>query len=94
MEPCTFQTQNRKIKKIYTGKISYTSGNGNPKTIFTFFSKVSCSYVSGKENPEKILYISGNGSPVKTSYISERYIQNPSTFRTRSIFKTPAYSEP
>ena len=36
-----------------------------PKKLLTFFSKESCSHVSGNRNPEKVLYISGNGSPKK-----------------------------
>ena len=69
--------------------MSYPLGNGNPKEII---------YISGNENPEKILIFqetelsntSGNGTFL---IFRERYIQNPSIFRTRSIFRTLTYLE-
>ena len=37
MEPCTFHPKLEKIKEIHTGKISDTSGNGNPEKISYVF---------------------------------------------------------
>ena len=47
-----FSAWDQKIKEILPEKISYTSGNGNPKK----------SYVSGKGNTPKNYYISENGT--------------------------------
>ena len=59
MKLCTFQP---KFEKIHSGKVSYTSGNGNPEKISHMFSKESFSYNSGNGNPEKTFYISRNGT--------------------------------
>ena len=59
MEPCAFQPKLEQQKNPPI-KISCISGNGSPKTTFYIFTKETCSYVSGKGNPEKILYILRN----------------------------------
>ena len=43
-----------KNKKIYPGKISYTSENGNSKKKSYIFSKESFSYISGNRNSKKL----------------------------------------
>ena len=72
---------------------------------FLYFLK-KASKTAGNGNPEKILileetelsYISGNGTFLyfrKCNFLIflERHIQNPSKFRTRSIFRTLTYLE-
>ena len=49
-------------KKIHSGKVSYTSGNGNSEKTSHMFSKESFSYNSGNGNPEKKFYISWTGT--------------------------------
>ena len=51
----TFKLKLEKENKIHPGKISYISGNGNPKLISYIFSKESCFYISGNGNPKKFL---------------------------------------
>ena len=86
MKHCTFRTQPSKFfpKKTRSEKISY---------IFLYFPK---------QKPRKKIFLSGNKTflylrkrilsifqETELSYISDRYIQNPSIFRT--TFK-PVYS--
>ena len=94
-----FSAQAWKIKKSTPRKTSYTSGNpsGLPKKILMFFSKESCSYISENGNlEENLLNIKKNLYFRKRNFLifRERYIQNPSIFRTRSIFRTLVYLEP
>ena len=42
-----FSARPQKLKKSTPRKISYTLGNENPEKFLIFFSKESCSYVSG-----------------------------------------------
>ena len=78
-----------------------------PKKSSYIFLKESCSYISGNGNPEKFLlfqetelsYISGkrtflNFRKRKFLIFRERYIQNPSIFRTRSILRILTYLNP
>ena len=70
------------------------------KKAFLIFRELELYYISRKGNPEKNLYISGNGIFLYFlkkcfSYIAGKvYSENPGIFRTRSIFRTPVYSEP
>ena len=59
-------------------KIFYTSRNGSPDKISYISSKESFSYISEKENPERIFYISGNGTFL---------------YCRKGIFRTLVYSE-
>ena len=61
--------QARKINEIHPNKISYTSGNGNPKKTY-IFSKI---YISGNGKPQKTFYISGNRSPEKTYILGSKF---------------------
>ena len=70
MQPCTFYTQARKIKKIYHEKNPYILGNGNSlnfheRKLFLYF---------GKRKPQKILYIPGNGTFLYFRSLSKRNI--------------------
>ena len=70
-----------------------------PKKSLIFFQKESCSYILGNGNPEKILIFQETETFLyfrKRNFLifQESYIQNPSIIRTRSIFRTLAYSEP
>ena len=44
---------------MFQRKFLILQASENLKKLLIFFSKESCLYVSGKRNPEKILYISG-----------------------------------
>ena len=84
---------------VHPDKISYISRRGNIKKIPNIFSKESCSYILGNGNPEKILIFQETEAFLyfrKRNFLifQERFIQNPSIFRTRSTFRTLAYSEP
>ena len=90
----TFQPQSPKLlpKKI----LIFFPKKPAPKE-FLIFSQKSPSF-SGNGNLEKSPCISRNGTFLyfrKQDFLffKERYIQNPSIFRTRSIFRTLAYSE-
>ena len=50
-----------------------------PRKISYIFSKESCSYISGNENPEKIFFISGNRNPKR------RFIFQEVTFRAQKV---------
>ena len=84
---------------VHPDKISYISRSGNTEKIPNIFSKESCSCILGNGNPEKILIFQETETFLyfrKRNFLvfQESYIQNPSIFRTRSIFRTLAYSEP
>ena len=49
MEHCLFKPRLKKLKKIHPEKIAYT---------LNIFSKESCSFISGNENPKKLLILS------------------------------------
>ena len=52
----------------------------NPtRKISYIFSKESCSYISGNENPEKIFFISGKRNPKR------RFIFQEVTFRAQKV---------
>ena len=52
----------------------------NPSQKISYiFSKESCSYISGNENPEKIFFISGNRNPKR------RFIFQEVTFRAQKV---------
>ena len=89
---------------VHPKKISYTSGNENPEKISYFFSKEGCSYASGKGNPKNLLFqqtsyifqkaeLSYNFRKRNLFIFRERNIQNPSIFRTRSIFRRTSTME-
>ena len=61
MKPCTFQPKIEKYKKSTPIKFLILQETKTPKKRLIFFSKESCSYVSGLRNLEKIIYLSGNG---------------------------------
>ena len=84
---CTLQSKHSKSfpKKTCSEKVSY------------IFSKKPL--IFWKRKSQKTPYISGNGTflnfPKRNFFIfRQKYIQNPSIFRTRSIFRTLVYLEP
>ena len=101
----TFRPKLEKVKKSTPKKIPYISGNGNfikasyilgngtfqaaPRN-FLIFQEM--------ETPKKSLYFRKSNFLIfqEQNFLIawERYIQNPSIFRTRSIFKTVVYSDP
>ena len=56
MEPCTFQPKLKKIKKSTSTKISYTSGNKNPKK-FLIFSQKKAVLIFWQTEPPKKFFI-------------------------------------
>ena len=51
MEHYTFSAQARKKKKIHHEKVSYTSGNGNPRKNFLYFLKRKLLLYFSKRKP-------------------------------------------
>ena len=66
---------------------SYISENGKPGKNYLYFKRTELSYISG--NGTFLYFLKG----VFLKF-QETYIQNPSIFRNRGIFKTLVYSEP
>ena len=85
MKHCTFSAQAQKKKKSTTRKFLTLQETETPQKISYIFSKENFCCISANENPECFFYISRNGTFL---YFKEWYIQNLSTFRTRSIFRT------